>query len=60
MEPDSEDGSGLTGMSYDNSGGLGASTWRHVAFVEPLTSRSEAFRLSWHLAGIPAHPPALR
>jgi formate dehydrogenase iron-sulfur subunit len=24
----------LTGMSYDNTGGLGASTWRHVAFVE--------------------------
>jgi formate dehydrogenase iron-sulfur subunit len=24
----------LTGMSYDNSVGLGASTWRHVAFIE--------------------------
>jgi formate dehydrogenase iron-sulfur subunit len=24
----------LTGMSYDNSGGLGADTWRHVAFIE--------------------------
>ncbi|PGH49000.1 4Fe-4S ferredoxin, partial [Streptomyces sp. Ru87] len=29
-----EDGLSLTGMSYDNSEGLGASTWRHVAFVE--------------------------
>lgn len=29
-----EDGLELTGMSYDNSGGLGGSTWRHVAFVE--------------------------
>ncbi len=29
-----EDGLSLTGMSYDNSQGLGASTWRHVAFVE--------------------------
>ncbi|WP_326696071.1 4Fe-4S dicluster domain-containing protein [Streptomyces sp. NBC_01754] len=29
-----EDGMALTGMSYDNTGGLGASTWRHVAFVE--------------------------
>ncbi|AEN08227.1 MULTISPECIES: 4Fe-4S dicluster domain-containing protein [unclassified Streptomyces] len=29
-----EDGMSLTGMSYDNTGGLGASTWRHVAFVE--------------------------
>ena len=24
----------LTGMSYDNTGSLGASTYRHVAFVE--------------------------
>jgi formate dehydrogenase iron-sulfur subunit len=29
-----EDGLDLTGMSYDNSVGLGASTWRHVAFIE--------------------------
>ncbi|HEX2315560.1 MAG TPA: 4Fe-4S dicluster domain-containing protein [Thermomonospora sp.] len=29
-----EDGIALTGMSYDNTGGLGASTWRHVAFIE--------------------------
>jgi formate dehydrogenase iron-sulfur subunit len=29
-----EDGLSLTGMSYDNTQGLGASTWRHVAFVE--------------------------
>lgn len=29
-----EDGLELTGMSYDNTGGLGASTWRHVAFIE--------------------------
>jgi formate dehydrogenase iron-sulfur subunit len=29
-----EDGLQLTGMSYDNTGGLGASTWRHVAFIE--------------------------
>ncbi|MYW02234.1 4Fe-4S dicluster domain-containing protein [Streptomyces sp. SID3343] len=28
------DGLALTGMSYDNSVGLGASTWRHVAFIE--------------------------
>jgi len=24
----------LTGMSYDNTGALGSSTWRHVAFIE--------------------------
>ncbi|MER0483615.1 4Fe-4S dicluster domain-containing protein [Streptomyces sp. Edi2] len=29
-----EDGLSLTGMSYDNTGELGASTWRHVAFIE--------------------------
>ena len=25
---------GFTGMSYDNTGALGANTWRHVAFIE--------------------------
>jgi len=29
-----EDGLAWTGRSYDNSGSLGASTWRHVKFVE--------------------------
>jgi formate dehydrogenase iron-sulfur subunit len=30
-----DDTAGLfTGMSYDNTGGLGADTWRHVAFIE--------------------------
>ena len=29
-----DDGFELTGMSYDNTQALGASTWRHVAFVE--------------------------
>jgi formate dehydrogenase iron-sulfur subunit len=29
-----DDGFRLTGMSFDNTGHLGASTWRHVAFVE--------------------------
>jgi formate dehydrogenase iron-sulfur subunit len=36
-----EDGLNWTGRSYDNTGALGASTWRHVAFVEqrmPLES----------------------
>ena len=28
------DGYDFTGMSYDNTGDLGASSWRHVAFVE--------------------------
>jgi formate dehydrogenase iron-sulfur subunit len=29
-----EDGLSLSGMSYDNTQELGASTWRHVAFIE--------------------------
>jgi formate dehydrogenase iron-sulfur subunit len=29
-----EDGLVWTGMSYDNTVGLGADTWRHVAFIE--------------------------
>jgi formate dehydrogenase iron-sulfur subunit len=32
-----EDGLNFTGMSYDNSEGLGADTWRHVAFIEQRT-----------------------
>ena len=37
-----EDGIELTGMSYDNTGSLGASTWRHVAFVEQITKPGES------------------
>jgi formate dehydrogenase iron-sulfur subunit len=33
-----DDGFNLLGMSYDNTGALGASTWRHVAFIEQPTS----------------------
>jgi formate dehydrogenase iron-sulfur subunit len=29
-----DDGQAFTGMSYDNTVALGASTWRHVSFVE--------------------------
>jgi formate dehydrogenase iron-sulfur subunit len=31
-----EDGIDFSGMSYDNTVSLGASTWRHVAFVEQV------------------------
>jgi formate dehydrogenase iron-sulfur subunit len=41
----------LTGMSYDNSAGLGASTWRHVAFVEQVRERPGAVDL-----GMPSMP----
>ncbi len=32
---------GLTGMSYDNTGGLSANTWRHVAFIEKIAKDGE-------------------
>jgi formate dehydrogenase iron-sulfur subunit len=35
-----DDGYLLTGMSYDNTQELGASTWRHVAFVEKPSATS--------------------
>ena len=36
----------LLGMSYDNTGSLGADTWRHVAFVEQPRDRGEVARPS--------------
>jgi formate dehydrogenase iron-sulfur subunit len=44
-----DDGFELTGMSYDNTVHLGASTWRHVAFVErpvPISTQ-DAGAFSW-------------
>jgi formate dehydrogenase iron-sulfur subunit len=46
-----EDGIALTGMSYDNSIGLSADTWRHVAFIEqrkPVADGQDQFR--WLMA----------
>jgi formate dehydrogenase iron-sulfur subunit len=44
-----DDGFVFTGMSYDNSVALGASTWRHVAFIErPVAlSTQDAGAFSW-------------
>ncbi|RKN10108.1 4Fe-4S dicluster domain-containing protein [Streptomyces radicis] len=52
-----EDGLDLTGMSYDNTAALGASTWRHVAFIEqpkPLGGQEA------HLGEAPGAPSDLR
>jgi formate dehydrogenase iron-sulfur subunit len=41
-----DDGFSLLGSSYDNTGALGASTWRHVAFIEqpkPLGAQQPGF-----------------
>jgi formate dehydrogenase iron-sulfur subunit len=44
-----DDGFTFTGMSYDNTVHLGASTWRHVAFIErPVAiSNQDAGAFSW-------------
>lgn len=45
---------GFTGFSYDNTGDLGATTWRHVAFIERVSDREgrrptrlKAFQSNW-------------
>ena len=48
-----EDGLNLLGMSFDNTGMLGADSWRHVAFIEqarPLSGQDPG------LAGLPTGP----
>ncbi len=45
-----EDGLEWTGMSFDNTQGLGADTWRHVAFIEQPT----------HAEGVDGAPDGLR
>ncbi len=40
----------LTGESYDNTSALGATTWRHVAFVEQMEDRAtemQSFQSNW-------------
>jgi formate dehydrogenase iron-sulfur subunit len=48
-----DDGYLLTGMSYDNTQELGASTWRHVAFVEKPSPASGSVDLGMPGAGPP-------
>ena len=50
-----DDGYLLTGMSYDNTQALGASTWRHVAFVEQPASRVTERGMPG--SGPPGHDP---
>jgi formate dehydrogenase iron-sulfur subunit len=47
-----EDGLDMLGMSYDNTGSLNASTWRHVAFIEQAAPRRDAVALG--MPGFPA------
>src|ERR1700754_3153119 len=51
----------LLGSSYDNTGSLGASTWRHVAFIEQNRDRIDEARESGRALiglGMPAFPGA--
>jgi len=42
-----DDGFDFTATSYDNTGALGADTWRHVAFVEKRVSAPEGDEIRW-------------
>lgn len=53
-----EDGLDLLGQSYDNTGELGASTWRHVAFVEQPLRGGTPVDLGMPTVGAPAQPAA--
>jgi formate dehydrogenase iron-sulfur subunit len=44
VESDQHGGLRILGSSYDNTGALGASTWRHVAFIEQDRERIEQAR----------------
>jgi formate dehydrogenase iron-sulfur subunit len=45
-----EDGLKLTGMSFDNSEGLSADTWRHVAFIEQTKPVEQGEGVRWLMA----------
>ncbi len=54
-----DDGFNLLGTSYDNTGGLTANSWRHVAFIEqPATRGGAGTGTPGAFAGTPAGPPA--
>src|SRR4051812_16166085 len=53
-----DDGFNLLGQSYDNTGGLSANSWRHVAFIEqPGAASGRATDSPGAFAGTPAGPP---
>lgn len=51
-----EDGLDLLGMSFDNTGMLGANSWRHVAFIEQPRSLGHQ---EPGLAGLPTGPSGI-
>ncbi|WP_328291772.1 4Fe-4S dicluster domain-containing protein [Kineococcus sp. NBC_00420] len=55
-----EDGIDLLGMSYDNTGGLGADSWRAVAFIEQSRPVVDALQQETVSAGFDAFEEAAR
>jgi formate dehydrogenase iron-sulfur subunit len=54
-----DDGFNLLGQSYDNTGGLTANSWRHVAFIEqPAAARGASTDTPGAFAGLPVGPSA--
>ena len=52
-----DDGFNLLGQSYDNTGGLTANSWRHVAFIEqPRASTGAGTDTPGAFAGLPVGP----
>jgi formate dehydrogenase iron-sulfur subunit len=51
-----EDGLEWTGLSYDNTGELGANSWRHVAFIE----QAKPLRLNGEVATADGGPAPMR
>jgi formate dehydrogenase iron-sulfur subunit len=52
-----DDGFNLLGQSYDNTGGLSANSWRHVAFIEqPRASSGAGTDVPGAFAGLPVGP----
>ena len=49
-----EDTLNFTGMSYDNSTGLGANRWRHVAFIEQTAPKAAPVSLGMPASGPPS------
>jgi len=41
------DGFAITGNSYDNTGHLGATTWRHVQFIEQAKANGSRQEQRW-------------
>ncbi|AGL17360.1 4Fe-4S dicluster domain-containing protein [Actinoplanes sp. N902-109] len=54
-----DDGFNLLGTSYDNTGGLTANSWRHVAFIEqPAAGSGHGTDTPGAFAGLPTGPSA--